>query len=147
GYGADDLEKLALAPDDAPAIREAMARSTQRIWDTLRPMCLQALGGNTAMADKLGPVTCQHLAFDVARDHGEDVEEALGRVAEMRAGARPTPPTPPPLEKLLLVMSGETKAVEADLTQSLGPDAAHRVVFSDVGCWSNSGWGAGPRKP
>ena len=43
------------------------------------------------------------------------------------------------------MMSGESKAIEQQLTQTLGPAAAHDFVYGDQGNWCNSSFGAGPR--
>ena len=145
-YTPKQLDQLGLAPDDGPAIHAAMEQSTKRVWSTLRPLCIDALGGSAATADKLGAATCQTLVFDVARSKGGDESNDLRVTAEIRAGLRPVSEATTPLQKLLLALSSETKAVETDLAKSLGPDAAHRVAFTDLGCWSNNTWGGGPRR-
>ena len=145
-YTPKQLDELGLSPDDGSAIHEAMAQSAKRVWSTLRPLCIDALGGSAATADKLGAATCQTLLFDVARGNGGDEHNDLRVTAEIRAGLRPASEATTPLQKLLLVLSTQTKAVESDLTKSLGPDAAHRVAFTDVGCWNNSTWGGGPHR-
>ena len=145
-YTPKQLDELGLSPDDGPAIHEAMAQSAKRVWSTLRPLCIDALGGSAATADKLGAATCQTLLFDVARSKGGDENDDLRVTAEIRAGLRPANEATTPLQKLLLVLSAQTKAVESDLAKSLGPDAAHRVAFTDVGCWNNSTWGGGPHR-
>jgi hypothetical protein len=146
-YSPSSLQKVGLSPDDGAILRDALARSAKRTWGALRPLCVQALAGNGEMADKLGATICQALVFDIARDRNEDVDEAMRRVAEMRAGLRPKPAadSPASIEKMILAYSLETKALESDLAQNLGPEAAHRVVFTETGCWNNNGWGAGPR--
>lgn len=68
----------------------------------------------------------------------------------MRAGTRPTLPLDDPqlgpVEKVFLVMTGEQHSFEGDLTQSFGPEEAHRIVTSDALCSWSSTWN-GPRKP
>ena len=47
--------------------------------------------------------------------------------------------------RMVYAMSGESKALEADIAQSIGPDDAHRFTFGEGGSWCQSTWGAGPR--
>src|ERR1700722_216276 len=60
------LQKAGLAPDDGPVIEQAIDTSRARVWATIRPLCANALQGDAAMADKLGPATCMELVRDVA---------------------------------------------------------------------------------
>jgi hypothetical protein len=139
------LNKLGLAPQDAQPIHDALQRSTTRVWNVLRPLCIQALQGSAEMADKLGPSTCQALVGDVAQQH-EDTGEETRLVAEIRAGLVPMDAAKlGSYGKMLYAMSGESKALEQDLAQSIGPDDAHRFTYGDEGSWCQSTWGAGPR--
>jgi hypothetical protein len=146
-YSKGDLERLGLAPNEGGAIHDALGRSAASIWATLGPLCAQALGGSADMAQKLGPSTCQALVLDLARDKGENVEEETRAAAEARAGMRPPPDAKTgSVSQLLYALSGASPALEQDLAKTLGPDAAHRVVYSEEGgCWSNSTWNVGPR--
>lgn len=148
-YTDGNLKKLGLPPQDGPVIGKAMEASVKRVWSVLRPLCADAIGG-ADLADRLGPSTCQTLVLDMTRQKDQDAaDEAMRQVAEIRAGERPMPgpnDAAHPLLRLLLALTGETKAVEAELAQSLGPDDAHRVVYAETGCWQNNGWGIGPRK-
>ncbi len=155
GYtpGQDTLDKLGLAPQDANAIHDAYRRSTRRVWDVIRPLCAQELGGSTAVADKLGADACVHVVLDLEEQRdGKAASEAMRQVAEIRAGERQTPgpgDAVNPVETIFLALTGESKSFENDLAQTLGPDDAHRVVFTSGGinmCHSTFG-GAGPRKP
>ena len=146
-YSAKNLDKLGLPPQDGPIIGKAMEASAKRTWSILRPMCAELIGG-ADIADRVGPQTCQALVLDMTQQKdGPAADEAMRQVAEIRAGERPMPSDAAmtPLLRLLLALTGETKQIEADLAQSLGPDEAHRIVYAEVGCWSNSGWGVGPR--
>jgi hypothetical protein len=154
GYtpGPKTLDKLGLAPQDASVIHDAYGRSTKRVWDLVGPLCAQALGGSTAVADKLGADACVHVVLDLERQHDPNaVNEAMRQVAEIRAGERPAPgpnDKVDPVETIFLALTGESQQFESDLAQSLGPDDAHRVVYTPHGlnmCGSTFG-GPGPRQ-
>ncbi len=150
-YSASSLTKLGLPPQDGPMIGKAMEASYKRVWVAIRPLCADAIHG-ADLADRLGLATCRALIFDVAQKNDSDAaEEAIRQVAEIRAGERAMPgPNDPvnPVMRMMLAFTGETKLLEADLAQSLGPDDAHRLVFAETGCWDNTmnGVGSRPRK-
>ncbi len=148
-YSADSLAKLGVPPQDGPLVSRAMEASNKRTWAVMRPLCADAIGG-ADLADRLGPMTCRTLIFDFAsQKDGDAASEAMRQVAEIRAGERAMPgPNDPmnPVMKMMLALTAETKIIEADLAQSIGPDDAHRIVFAEEGCWNNGGWGVGPRK-
>jgi hypothetical protein len=144
---AKELEKVGFPPQDAPAIKAAMDASYKRLWATIRPVCVKALQGDAALVDKLGPMTCIPLVRQIAAQNGEDVDEELREVAEIRAGLRSVPSDGGgAVMKIWLAMSGESRAIEQDLVQSFGPQDAHRMVFSDdaAGCWNIMKVGGGP---
>jgi hypothetical protein len=149
-YGAGSLKKLGLPPQDGPIIAKAMEASYKRTWDLIRPLCADAIGG-ADLADRIGRNTCRTLIVDVAsQKDGPASEEAVRRVAEIRAGERPMPgPNDPmsPVERMMLALTGETKLIEAELAQSLGPEEAHRITFAEEGCWDNQFSVVGPRPP
>ena len=145
----EQLTSLGLAPDDAPALKEAYQKSNRRLWSTIRPLCAAALGNETAV-DKIGPDTCIHLIVDMNRETDrEGWAEAVRQVGEVRAGLRPEPSEEilkNPVYKVFSAMTGESKNFEADLAQNLGPEEAHRVTFSDSLCAGRSTFGGpGPR--
>jgi ferric-dicitrate binding protein FerR (iron transport regulator) len=145
---ADSLQKAGLSPSDGPLLEQAMNASRARMWATIRPLCASALQGDAAMADKLGPSTCESLVKDVAAANGTDVPEDMREVAEIRAGMRPMPSNGgDAVMKMMMAITGESSAMEQDLAQQVGPDDAHALVFGDnsPGCWQNSRWGVGPR--
>jgi ferric-dicitrate binding protein FerR (iron transport regulator) len=136
-----------LPESDLQPINAALQQSSQKIWDTIRPLCLKALDGNGAVADALGQNACESLVFAMAKKH-EDTAEEIREVAEIRAGERPVPKDMTSLGtvgQLVYTMSGESTSLEQQLAQSIGPDDAHAFVYSDHGCWSSSSWGVGPR--
>ncbi len=145
---AEKLNAMGLAPQDGATLRSAYARSNQRVWTELKPLCAQALG-SAEIAEKIGPDTCIHLILDLeyARD-GEATNAARIQVGEIRAGIRPMPgPNEPmhPVLKMFLTTTGETKNFEGELAQSFGPEEAHRIVYSDELCMGSSTFGGGPR--
>jgi ferric-dicitrate binding protein FerR (iron transport regulator) len=150
GVSPDSLQKAGLKPEDGPIIQKAYDASRARIWATIRPLCVSAMQGDEKMADKLGPSTCESLVRDVAAANGTDVGEDMRAVAEIRAGMRAVPADGgDPVVKMMMALTGETTAVVSDLTQSLGPEDAKRLVYGEdgPGCWNNSQWGVGPRPP
>jgi ferric-dicitrate binding protein FerR (iron transport regulator) len=147
----DQLQKLALAPHDGPALQDAYAKSNQRLWSTIKPLCGQAIG-SVDVAEKVGMSTCIHLVLDLAQAKEKDVaNEAMRQVAEIRAGLRPMPAPNDgmsPVTKMFLALTGEMKSFEGDLAQSLGPDEAHRVAYAEGMCMGQSTFGGpGPRDP
>jgi ferric-dicitrate binding protein FerR (iron transport regulator) len=147
----ESLDKLGLAPGDTATLRDAYAKSNQRVWAQMKPLCAQA-AGTLEVAEKLGASTCTHLIVDVAR--AEDptaTNEAMRVVGEIRAGLRPVPGPDEkmhPVEKLFLILTAENKAFEGDLAQSVGPADAHRIAFADGLCSQTSVFGgSGPREP
>jgi ferric-dicitrate binding protein FerR (iron transport regulator) len=145
------LQKVALAPDDAPVLKSAYEKSNQRLWGTIRPLCGEALG-SLEVADKVGLDTCTHLILDVAQGkEPEATNEAMRQVGEIRAGLRPAPgPNDPisPVAKMFLALTGELKLFEAELAQTMGQAEAHRVAYADGMCMQSSTFGGpGPRDP
>ncbi|HEY1955909.1 MAG TPA: FecR domain-containing protein [Polyangiaceae bacterium] len=150
--GQATLDKLGLAPQDASIIHDAYARSTKRVWDVIRPICAQELGGAFAVADKLGADSCVHVVIDLERERdGDAASEAMRQVAEIRAGERSAPAASDavnPVESVFLALTAEPGLFESDLAQTLGPDDAHRIATTQGGvsmCRSTFG-GPGPRK-
>ena len=79
--------------------------------------------------------------MDSARnDKPDKMRDALSRVAEVNAGKRDRPEGKgaEPVEALMLALTSETKAFEADLAASLGPEEAHHIASSRALC-SESG--------
>ena len=83
------LEQLALAPQDGPALQSAYAKSNQRLWTTIRPLCAQAMG-SLEVADKIGLDTRIHLVLDQTKEkEKEAANEAMRQVGDIRAGRGP----------------------------------------------------------
>lgn len=148
---AEQLQKLGLAPHDAPVLKDAYKHSNERLWSAIKPICAQAIG-SAEVAEKLGVDTCQHLVLDIEDKRDSDaVGEAMRQVGEIRAGMRPMPrPNEPmhPVARMFLAVTGESQLFENELAQSFGPEEAHRITFSDQMCMGRSTWGGrGPRKP
>jgi hypothetical protein len=145
---AEKLSALGLAPHDAETIGDAYKRVNGRVWDKVRPLCVQALGSADAV-DKIGARTCEHLIFDVAAASDASGAEAAKRaVAEMRAGLRPLPKAGDklhPVTQLFLVLTEANSWLEQDLTQSFGPAEAHRLAYHEDMCHASSEWGGGPK--
>jgi FecR protein len=144
------LDKLGLPPQDGAIISKAFASSYGRTWSAIQPLCAQALGGSMDIATKVGEAACIAVIGDVAAQKDSAAsDEAVRLAAEVNAGERPAPgPNDDvnPVERMMLALSNESKNVVGDLSQSVGPDDAKRIVYGDEGgCWSNSTWGVGPR--
>ncbi len=146
-YSTGDLDKLGLAPQDGPIVQAAMKRSEARTWGVIKPLCAKALPG--ANVDQLGEDGCTKILEAFADQNGTRGDEVVRQTAEIEAGLRPVPgpnDDVPPLERALLALASESKALESELTQQLGPDAAKEIVYGDVaGCWSSGVWTVGPR--
>jgi hypothetical protein len=142
----NELEKEGLSAQDLPAIRAALEASRKRIWAVMGPPCVQVLLGNAALAEKLGPLACQGLVQEAAREKGEDFDEEVREVAEIRAGLRPAPADGGgAIMKIWMTLTGEAPAIEQELGRSLGPEGAHRFVYGGAGCWNFGRWAVGPR--
>ncbi|MBX3186463.1 MAG: FecR domain-containing protein [Labilithrix sp.] len=148
-FSPDKLDKLGLAPQDATTLRDAYERSYKRVWDQVRPLCIQAVG-NPEVVDKIGASSCPHIVYDVqSAIDGEAAKEAHTQAAEIRAGLRPEPgPNDKvhPVTRMFLILTSANKAFEADLAKSFGPDEAHRLAHSNDMCNSNSNWGGGKKR-
>lgn len=137
-----ELNRLALAPDDGPALHDAYARTYERMWGEIRPMCASML--TPAVADRLGVNGCASaiIAIRQSEDRGSLVA-SMHEVAEMRAGLRPLPAPGAkidPVTRVFLMRTGELSRLEADLARSIGPAEAHRIVFSDDVCAWDENW-------
>jgi len=125
------LDRLGLAPADATTLRDAYAKSNERMLAQLKPLCAGVLG-NDKLPDRVGPSACVSAIVDGARKENPDkMQEALARVAEVGSGKRPAPGPDAklePIEALMLAMSAESKAFESDVAASLGPEDARRVA-------------------
>ena len=141
------LNELGLAPQDGPLIQQALQRSNARAWGTVQPLCSQALGG--ADVGKIGLQACMSVLGEMARQQSNDTyNEDVREVAEIMAGTRPAPAPGSNADPLLvayLALARESQNIQQDLSQSIGPDDAQRVVYGDQGCWWNSSHGVGPR--
>lgn len=135
------VDGLGLSPDDVDTINEAYARSNDRVWSSLRELCVDAIG-NEAVVDILGADSCVHVITDVAsKDDPAAAGEAQRLVAEMRAGKAPLPGPGQdvhPTVAVFLTMTGELDRFEADLAEAYGPEEAHRLAFADEMCMSHS---------
>lgn len=140
---------LGLAPGDADVIGESYKRVNGKLWDKIRPLCVQALGSAEAV-DKIGPRTCEHLVYDVASATDPEGAGAAKRAAaEMRAGLKPLPRPGEkvhPVTQLFLALTDANKWLEDDLAQSFGPAEAHRLAYHDDMCHGDSTWGGGKKK-
>jgi hypothetical protein len=143
----NELEAEGLSAHDVPAIRAVVDASRKRLWAVMRPLCTQALLGDAALAEKLGPMACQGLVQEAATERGEDVEEEIREVAEIRAGLRAPPADGGgAMMKVWMALTGEGPAIEQELGRSLGSEGAHRFVYGGAGCWNFGKWAVGPRE-
>jgi ferric-dicitrate binding protein FerR (iron transport regulator) len=148
---AERLSILGLSPQDGDTLKNAYARSSKQIWDTIKPLCTQVVG-TPDLADKFGPDLCMRLVLENSAKNGalsDATTSATKAVAEMRAGMRPVPgpneDVPAPVQ-ILLAATGANKSLEKDLAQSFGPEEAHRLVFSGELCMSQSSYRTSPKK-
>ena len=141
---AEELERLGLGPDDGEVLRAAFRRSYDRIWKTVRPLCVKVIG-DADIVDSLGPDTCIHVVVDAARRQDDALaDEAIRQVAETRAGVRALPAPGAPLHpvfQMFWTLTGEMRFFEADLAESLGAQEAKRVAYSKALCHGHSTFG------
>lgn len=142
----EQMQKLGLAPQDAPVIQAAYKRSYERMWSEIKPLCGAAVN-SLDIAEKIGLSTCIHLVLDLSKDR-EAAQDAMRQTGEVRAGLRPKPGADAhPVQRLFLNLTGEMAQFEADLTKNYGPEEAHRLVYSSDLCASHSTFGGpGPKK-
>jgi hypothetical protein len=131
------LDRLGLAPQDANVLRDAYKKSNERVMAQLKPLCAKVLG-NPDLADRVGSSACMSAIVDSARKENPDkMREALARVAEVNGGKRAAPDPGQglePVEAMMLAFTGESKAFEADLAATLGPEDARRIASSRTLC-------------
>lgn len=128
------LDRLGLAPGDAATIRDAYEHSNKRMAEQIRPLCVKALGSAEA-ADRVGPKACSEAVLAGAkRSDPEGTQKSLVRVAEINAGKANVAAQDGAVEQLLLSMTKESKAFEAELAAKLGPEEAKRLAWAPEMC-------------
>jgi hypothetical protein len=134
------MDRLGLAPGDAATIRDAYEHSNKRMADQIKPLCAKVLGSAEA-ADRVGAKACSDAILAGAkRTDPEGTQKSLVRVAEINAGKSGASATPdaPAVEQLLLAMTKESKAFEAELAGKLGPEEAKRLAWAPEMCSDRS---------
>jgi hypothetical protein len=130
------LDRLGLAPGDAATIRDAYEHSNKRMAEQIKPLCAKTLGSPEA-ADRVGPKACSDAILSGAkRTDPEGTQKSLVRVAEINAGKPDVKPAADgaAVEQLLLAMTKESKAFEAELASKLGPEEAKRLAWAPEMC-------------
>lgn len=131
------LDRLGLAPHDAETIKAAYASSNKRMTDVIQPLCAKTLGSAEA-ATRVGPKACAEAILSGAkRGDPEGMQKSIVRVAEANAG-KDVKPAGDAAETLLLAMTKETKAFEAELASKLGPEEAKRLAYAPEMCTDRS---------
>jgi hypothetical protein len=132
---------LGLAPNDLPIVQAAYKRSYERVWGEIRPLCAKAL--SPEVADRLGAQVCPQALISLAQaEKGWDaVADVIQDVANVRAGLKEVASSSQdPVEQVFMMWTSALSKLEADLAQSLGPDDAHRILYSDAACAWNEDW-------
>ena len=146
---AEKLNALGLAPQDGKVLTDAYARSSQRLWGVIQPLCAASVG-SPEVANRLGPGTCIHVVLDTENDRDRDATQRARReLGEIRAGMRRMPGPDEamnPVLKMFLATTGASKSLEDDLAQSFGPEEAHRVVYSNELCMGSHEFGGSAKK-
>lgn len=143
----EKLNQLGLSPDDAAPIKNAYKTSSERLWATIKPLCVAAVGSEQ-IATRIGPDTCVFIVSDMEKDRDpEGVMKTRKLVGQIRAGEAQMPPAneQTPVMKLFLALTGESKQFENDLAQSFGPEEARRLTYADGMCMHHSVWGSGKK--
>ena len=141
--GRDEVTALGLSPSEVAAVETAYTNEEDRIASAIQPGCAKVLA-NAELARKLGARVCTAVISESMK--GTVPDQQL--VADIMAGNIPTPPADKldPFATMLLAQAGSMRALQADLAGTLGPDEAHRLVFSDeLGSCSGT-WGGEPPK-
>jgi hypothetical protein len=124
------LDDLGLGPDDAEILSAALRRSRERIWSTVRPLCLEVVK-EESLVDLLGAGTCRRIverAFSKA--DAAAAFRARQLVGEVHAGLQPLPePGLPahPIFVMLMAATLEGRQFEEDLSETFGPEEAARI--------------------
>lgn len=146
----EKLNQLGLSPDDAAPIKNAYKASSERLWATIKPLCVAAVGGNEDIATRIGPDTCVFIVSDMEKERDpEGVMKTRKLIGQIRAGEAPMPApnaAMSPVMKLFLSLTGESKNFENDLAQTFGPEEARRLTYADGMCMHHSVWGSGSKK-
>jgi hypothetical protein len=125
-----ELDELGLSPEDGKVLTAAYKHSNDRMWATLRPLCLKLVGSENVV-DLLGAMNCLHLVEDAAFQRDSSAAFAARRqVAEVHAGLRAPPGSGEarhPSYDVLMAASSEGDRFEAELAESFGPDEAKRI--------------------
>jgi len=125
-----ELDELGLSPEDGKVLSAAYKHSNDRMWATLRPLCMKLVGSENVV-DLLGAMNCLDLVQDAAFKGDSSATFAAQRqVAEVHAGLRAPPgPGEPhhPSYDVLMAASSEGDRFEAELAESFGPDEARRI--------------------
>jgi hypothetical protein len=152
-YTEKQLVALGLTPGDGAILTQAHQHSTQRVWDTVRPLCQEALGNaSVETVERLGFQSCKAIITSFVENSVsmDELFQLYVAVGEMRAGKRPIPgpnEKVSPLVRLLLALSGENAEFEAELTKHLGPEDAHRIAYADGYCASHGSEQGGNAPP
>lgn len=128
-----DLDAPGLSPEDGQVLTEAHRRSNARVWETVRPLCMQVVG-KADVVDLLGVPSCLRLIESAATSTDfMAAAAARRRVAEVHAGMTPAPGNGEPQSALfaaLMAVTSEAQHFQADLAESFGPEEAQRIADS-----------------
>lgn len=129
------LDELGMSSDDGEVLREAFQNSRTRQWAALLPLCAAALGGQMGVARSLSFEACQSLAAGSSQTSAADAKH----VTTYMAGDAPRPGEASSVtEQMFLQLAEEPERFEAELTETFGPEEAHRLVYSDRLCFNAS---------
>jgi hypothetical protein len=128
-----ELDDLGLSQQEADVVTEAHRRSNARIWETIRPLCLE-LVGVPEVVDLLSVSNCVRLVERSAmKSDAVAASQARQQVAEVHAGMRSEPDpglAQHPVFEANMALTREAHSFEADLAESFGPDEAKRISRS-----------------
>jgi hypothetical protein len=144
-----DRDKLAdvLDTDEEgiDAILAAQKRSAARTWDTVGPLCAEALGSKE-IADLLGMQTCMHVVVGMSRKQ-KDPYASFREIADIRSGKRPEPTEDDEVSaalELLLTMTSASQEFEQDLAATFDAEDAKRIAYATELCSKRSEFGGPP---
>lgn len=141
------LQELGLAPDDREVLQAAYQHSSARLQSALVPLCAKALGDRTDLAQAVSIDSCRHILISTAATRAESTSQSAQKVALFMAGEGPRPDTNSTItEQTFLALAEESNRFEAELAEALGPEEAHRVVFSDRLCFTSATYQLGGKE-
>ncbi len=131
--------ELGINDDEAKTIEDAYAKSKDRLWSRIGPLCAKILGASAA--DRVGANSCTHIILDAEIERDKDAtEEAMKMIGRVRAGEAQPPDAKSRSATFDLfdAWTGEQGSFERDLATTMDPSEARRLAYSGDLCMSSN---------